>query len=150
MKMYRVISKKEFDVVMSGGIISHSKFNTSTYSKGKEGVFFFPKISCGEARTRNGFFIPWAQGKNTMVIMANIPCDRVVAHGVGYYGTGDMPEVLVNQYGREDIICYIPLDMLDKYDESREYKIGSHHIDGIGKYDSRGGFVYLKYYRPSI
>lgn len=149
MKMYRVVSEKEFQAVMGGKIINCSKLNTQGYSKGKKGVFFFPRIPQGDIK--NSFFIPWAQGKNTMVIIADIPCNRVIAHGNGQYADGVMPELLVDSYGREDVRSYIPLTALyDAWkDKTRQKKIGRFYFHSFCRYDSsQEGFIEFHYYNP--
>ena len=144
MKMYRVVSEKEFKAVMGGKIVNCSKLNTQGYSKGKKGVFFFPRIPQG--KIKNSFFVPWAQGKNSMVIIVDIPCNRVIAHGAGWYGNGMMPEMLVDSYGVEDIRSYIPLDALESARKSG--KAAENGSSFFCRYDSSDGFITFSYYDP--
>lgn len=130
MKVYRIISKKEYDSICKGNTIECSHINTQKYAKGKKGVFFFPKRPNKDARIRNGFFVPWLQGKNTMIVICNIPCSRIIAHGKGRYDGCYMPELLINEYSKEDVVCAFPVSEL-------------HRVCYI--YDSIGGEVEYTY-----
>ena len=142
MRMYRVVTGREVSQVKSGKVIScHRK--TTAFNSAGAGVYFFPQFS---GRRRNYFFTSYFNGDindDVYIVIVEIPADRVIWHGAGEYSGGEMPEIIVAGYSREDVRQIFKIRGKAAISARREvYK-----SCGVNRFDGCGAEIYLKEYK---